>query len=506
MPHVRGVRPRERHLHGLRSSHVVHLAPALALAVLIHAGALGTFFAQDDITFLRRATEPLFPAGPTRFLSTSVAFRLEHAAFGLDPLGYHVVNLLLHLANVAGVYFLGLRLLGGRGRAAGAAILFGASSIAFTPLHWASGIIELLSCALLIAATLTLLRLPSGAPRRWLVALLLLAAMLAKETAVAWIGCAALACWVLDRAPPQRAIGYPAIGITVAYLAWYLLGGTGLDRSPTGAYALTASPDFLLRNLSTYVAWSVALWNPIRDVSALADVHAWRVAWPAVVLFGIALAGADNSCRTPARLGVGWWLAFLLPVLPLAHHTYLYYLYIPWVGGSIAVVAAGAGVLSRLGTRRAVLAGALLLATFVAAEGRNVATRRSALRDHLPVDRTIRESTLLRRALAGIEDARLPPGTKIGFVNPTLRSPAPPDPTTGPSPRVTYIPLEAALRGGETIRLFFPGLLYVGFATTIPAGWSDVECFRYEQRGWLERWGRGEAARLRQAEVLAASR
>lgn len=502
MPDACRVRLRERHLHGLRSSHVAYLVPALTLAVLIHAGALGTFFAQDDITFLRRATQPLFPAEPTRFLSTSVAFRLEHAAFGLDPLGYHVVNLLLHLANVAGVYFLGLRLLGGRGKAVAAAILFGASSIAFTPLHWASGIIELLACALLIAATLTLLLLPSSAPRQWLVALLLLAAMLAKETAVAWIGFAALACRVLDRAPPQRAIGYPAIGITVAYLAWYLLTGTGLDRSPSGAYALSASPDFLLRNLSTYVVWSVALWNTIRDVIALADVHAWRVAWPTVVLFGIALAGGDDSFRTPARVGVGWWLAFLLPVLPLAHHTYLYYLYIPWVGGSIAVVAAVAGVLTRLGTRRAVLAGGLLVATFLAVEGRNVATRRSALRDHLPVDRTIREATLLRRALAGIEDARLSPGTKIGFVNPSLRSAAPSD-TTGSFQRVTYIPLEAALRGGETIRLFFPGLVYVGFATTIPAGWSDVECFRYEQRGWLERWGSGEAARLRQAEVLA---
>lgn len=486
-------------LQRLKSSTLFHLCPALAVTALVHHGALRTFFAQDDITFLTRATQPLFPANVVRFLSTTVAFRLEHAAFGLDPRGYHVVNLLLHLVNVAGVYLVALRLHGGRGQAMAAAILFGTASIAFTPLHWASGIIELLCASFLIAATLAMLRFPPSAKRDGLVGLLLLAAMLAKETAVAWVAFAALAGWTIGRAPPQRAIGYPAIAVTVAFLAWYLVRGPGLDLSPSGAYALSASPDFLLRNLSTYVSWSVALWDPVRDVVAAADVHAWRIAWPTVVLLGLALAGRPTS-RASALIAIAWWLCFLVPVLPLAHHSYLYYLYIPWIGGSIAVVSAVAAVISRLDPRRAVMVASLLVTAFVAIEWRNVRHRMAAVDRHLPVDRTIRDSMLLRNSLGGLRAARLEPGTKIGFVNPDA-PPASAAAGAGSPGRTVYIPLEAALRGGETIRLFFPGLVYMGFRTHVPVEWADVVCFRYEQRGWLQRWGSLESPRLDEAEA-----
>jgi hypothetical protein len=67
----------------------------------------------------------------------------------------------------------------------------------------------------------------------------------------------------------------------------------------------------------------------------------------------------------------------------------------------------------------------------------------------------------------------------------------------------SYIPLEAALRGGETLALLAPELRYRGFSSTIPADWLDVDCFRYEQRGWLEYWGRAAAALRKQAQVQA---
>ena len=59
------------------------------------------------------------------------------------------------------------------------------------------------------------------------------------------------------------------------------------------------------------------------------------------------------------------------------------------------------------------------------------------------------------------------------------------------------------MRGGETTALFVPNVTYVGFSTTIPTGWRDVECFYYEQRGWLKWWGKGQSALLEQAEVQA---
>src|SRR5207247_2645854 len=53
--------------------------------------------------------------------------------------------------------------------------------------------------------------------------------------------------------------------------------------------------------------------------------------------------------------------------------------------------------------------------------------------------------------------------------------------------------------GGETLRLFVPQIVYLGFTTTIPPGWEDAECFHFEQRGWLEPWGHGAHALLLQA-------
>src|SRR5439155_869055 len=54
-----------------------------------------------------------------------------------------------------------------------------------------------------------------------------------------------------------------------------------------------------------------------------------------------ALRGRDSDAPLAVEIGLGWWLLFLIPVLPLAHHTYLYYLYIPWAGGAIGAAALG---------------------------------------------------------------------------------------------------------------------------------------------------------------------
>src|SRR5213593_2161375 len=108
---------------------------ALAVAAAVHAPALRTFFAQDDVTFLARARgiEPT-PWSLARPLSEGWMWRMLHAAFGLHPLPYHLFNFALHLANTALVYVIGTRLLRSRGAGFSAALLFGASSIAFTPL------------------------------------------------------------------------------------------------------------------------------------------------------------------------------------------------------------------------------------------------------------------------------------------------------------------------------------------------------------------------------------
>ena len=482
---------------------------ALFLAACVHAGAVRTFFAADDITFLSRAAG-LAPAFPWfRPLSEGLAFRIELLAFGLDSFRWHVVNLVLHVVATAGVYALARRWGGGPIVAGAAAILFGCSGIAFTPVHWTSGVTELLAGALLAAATLVHLESRRGG-MRWAIAAagVALLAMLARELAVTW----PLLVLVIERGPgaPRRSLGYvvPAFAAAAAELALFTAGGLWHRFAGSEAYVRSLAPDVLLGNLATFVAWSFTPWNPIPDLVASPDPQAWRVALPVAVVVAWALRRGLGG--EGLRLGLAWWLAFLLPVLPLANHTYLYYAYVPWMGGAIAAAALGHAILARAPRRLAAGAALLLLAGFVAIEARQVRVRETATRDFLPADRTMRESMLLVNALGGIRTARLPAGSAVRFVSPLTRAPfdvvrgAPTRPEDAAN-RTSYFPLEAAMRGGETLRLFFPALRSAGFSRTIPPGDDSSEVFLFEQRGYLRHWGRGPAARERQSALFRAA-
>ena len=250
--------------------------------------------------------------------------------------------------------------------------------------------------------------------------------------------------------------------------------------------------------------WCVALADPIRDAVAAPDGTLWSVG----LIVAIAIAAGAWAMRGERprvyQTGIAWLIAFLVPALPLAHHTYLYYLYLPWVGGAIALAAIGSWLLAPL-PRRALAT--VALAAFVLLEWRNADLRERTTFDALPVDRTMREAMLLGNAIPALRAAGLPAGTRVGFVNPAPRPGI--DVTTGAPTRVedrparvSYYPLEAAMLEGKTLRLFLPGLVYAGFSDTIPPSWSDVECFLFEQRGYLRDWGKGDEALRREAEYL----
>jgi hypothetical protein len=313
--------------------------------------------------------------------------------------------------------------------------------------------------------------------------------------------------WRRSGAFPKLRVLAPGVVATLAAFSGLMLSGARVPLERSSPYALSLSPNFLADNLSTYVKWTGAIWDPIRDVVAVADPGAWKGVL-ALVILGAAVFGRRLAGLRPATgIGLAWGLIFLLPVLPLVHHSYLYYLYIPWMGGSIALASAAGALLRRWPQRIAGPVGAVAVLGLVVLEAHNAGVRATAARRGLPIDRTIRDSELLRHSLAGLSAAALPPGTRVGFVNPVpgerfdlvTGAPTSPDST---SVRTSYVPLEAAFRGGETLTLFVPGLRYAGFATTIPAEWRDVECFYYEQRGYLARWGTGDAALAEQARML----
>ncbi len=510
----------EPRLRRSAASHALALAPALVLGAVLFAPALRLFFAADDVTFLSRATglEPT-PWSLARLLSGPLAWQALHGAFGLDPLPYHATRLLLHLAATALVYAVGLRLLESRVAAGAAAVLFAVSSIAFTPLHWASSLGELMMTVFALAAFEAFLavRAHESATLPWLAAALGLGAMLSKEAAILLPLPLAVAAWRGALAPGGRA-ARRTLRATLPLAVVALVFGSGfivtLDRASYlggAAYAMSLSPAFLAQNLATYLRWCVSLHVPIRDAVAAVEPGAL----PAGLAIAVALAALLRwQRRQPSHaeeIGAVWFLALLLPVMPLTGHTYLYYLYAPWAGACWLIASAGRHVARRWPSP---LVGALLalgLIAYVGAEFRNVRAREAASANGLPLDRTIRESLLLGNGVAGLRAAGLAAPDSIAFVNPfptRHQNIASRDTTLHEAPTgdASYTPFEAVLRGGESVRLFFPGVRLLGFGESVPPAWEAARIFLYGNDGTLTPLGRGLESQRRLGELCVEIR
>lgn len=143
------------------------------------------------------------------------------------------------------------------------------------------------------------------------------------------------------REGPRRALAACAphlVLIAVIALAFLATRAMFLYGQYTGgdAYSTNFLPGFLLANPATYLAWCVSLLDPIRDRNAVMHPEA---GWLGITLIAMVVAGVFASGRrdrAPFVMGAIWFAAFLIPVLPLAHHTYLYYLYLPWAGAKRA--------------------------------------------------------------------------------------------------------------------------------------------------------------------------
>src|SRR2546425_4468748 len=316
---------------------------ALAIAAAVHAPALRTFFAQDDVTFLARARgiEPT-PWSLARPLSEGWMWRILHAAFGLHPLPYHIFNFALHLANTALVYAIGTKLFRSRVAGLSAALLFGASSIAFTPLHWASCLVELLVTTFTLAAFATFLvaRERGSLALGWAGALLILAALLSKESTILFpIVLFAVHFRLGDPAPPRSLA--PQTVAVIAYAAGFLATLPLVHYAGSETYSMTLSPAFIGMNLSTYLRWTAALNDPVRDAVAAMNPAAWSVGLPVALLVAVLLWFQRRDRRHPEEVAAAWFVGMLLPVVALRFHTYLYYLYLPWPGACWMLAGAG---------------------------------------------------------------------------------------------------------------------------------------------------------------------
>ena len=255
-----------------------------------------------------------------------ISYMADVELFGTAPYGHHLVNILLHAANAALLFWVLFRMTGARWRSLFVALLFAWHPTRVEAVAWIAARKDVLSGLFFMLALLAYVRhaeKPSGW-RMGLVFLALLAGLMSKATLVA-LPCLLLVldAWPLQR--PQCLAGRPAwkswvplvrekipllllAGVFMAINLRTHVSGTGAD----GAVAPLTRLGEIAPNLLVYlkllaVPWHLNILYPEHDV----------VSWPVSIGAALAVAAAGvwvlrRRARQPYLLTGGLWFALLL--------------------------------------------------------------------------------------------------------------------------------------------------------------------------------------------------
>ncbi|MCA9590177.1 MAG: hypothetical protein KC657_32960 [Myxococcales bacterium] len=341
--------------------------PALVV-LLVYAPALGAALVWDDHVLLgpRLAergvaslfTRPFFTASalhdaaPVYYRPLVLAsFRLDVALFGPGARVHHAVNVALHAVNVA-LLATWARRLGAHALVAGAlALAWGLLPRLSEAVVWVSGRTDVLALALSLTAVIAMpgkVRGPS--PRLGLALLALLAALLSKETSLAFA--VAVAAGSRARA---RWVAAP-VGVWLALRTLTLWDTHGEGRS----LGLAARAVTSLEACGRYVAMTFDAWRSASSVGLVGAPSVAHVAVGAAAVGAAALA----AWRWRARGAVdgdpeGRWLPWAVGALAIAPALHVLpiglagavtadrLLYVP-----LAAIAVGLATCPGLGARR----------------------------------------------------------------------------------------------------------------------------------------------------------
>jgi Flp pilus assembly protein TadD len=389
------------------------------LVLLAYSSSLGGGFVYDDRWFIQE--NPLirdlanlpglftmsyweassFPVGLYYRPLVLVSYALNHSFGGHAPLGYHLVNVGLHLANTALVFALARALSGRVQLAAAVALLFGLHPINTEAVAWISGRGDLLATLFFLGALLPFVLLDPPEPSRtpklrslplvvgWSLLSFLLG-LFAKESIATLLGVLVLYQLTFSR---QRKAAFrliPFVGVLAVYLGARLMltGGfagfaTPFDANPLveesawprlltgivlfGKYlSLLLFPDHLSVDYSyNQIPIARTLWDLRVVLSALAGLGVlalWVASWrrDRTVFFGLGFFLASGA------------LIFANALVPFTSIMGERFMYLPSIGFVLAVVGMAAYLAERLPSRTGTLA--LTLGTIVLAGSFSVRT------------------------------------------------------------------------------------------------------------------------------------
>ncbi|MCA9510097.1 MAG: hypothetical protein KC560_05290 [Myxococcales bacterium] len=350
----------------------------LVAAFAAYAPALRGAFVSDDFYYLwsspsvaspswRGIVDILDPFGSSALSILNWApvhlllHALEVAVFGRDPLGYHVVNVLVHVAAALLLARLLVRT-GADARAAfAAALVFALHPANVEAVAWVSQLKTTSSLALAFVALLALERRPAFATAVFALALL------AKAQALAALPFAAAMSWLAARGGSERTGAAAASGSVppIAYAprwvaAWAVVGvgyvavELSIFRAASESIApLHDDPVLLVANLVAVAGryavmiatgTGLATFHQPDAIESLASPWVWGTA------IGLALAAARALVAFRSRSPeLAWWAfgaaayAPISQVLPFLHPVgdrYVYYLLPPVLGIALCALRA----------------------------------------------------------------------------------------------------------------------------------------------------------------------
>ncbi|MBI5453424.1 MAG: tetratricopeptide repeat protein [Deltaproteobacteria bacterium] len=188
------------------SSVWVHLFAILVVTIAIYSNSVNGAFVADDVSFVKEniairslANIPDFFLSPKSLAAgdsewgtiiyrplRTASFAIDYALFGLRPFGYHVVNLILHMASTVSLYFIVLGLFNIAGVAFLSALLFAVHPVHIEAVSWIASRADLIGMVLFNLSFLSYMRYKEVRSKTWLAASLALSflAYVGKETMV----------------------------------------------------------------------------------------------------------------------------------------------------------------------------------------------------------------------------------------------------------------------------------------------------------------------------------
>ncbi len=344
------------------------IAGMIAASVALHAAGFGGPFLSDDFLYLHNSETLNQPVGSAlrRILTTAyftvgnwspvhqLVLLAEWHALGKNPVGYRVVNAILHAVGAA-LFGAALRRGGlGRGASAFGAALLLVHPVAAEPVNWINQSKTLLASAfslLAIERWLAHLDAPSRGRRNavWAAGVL---ALLSKPSALLLVAVLAVASTTHGR-PGQRRLRdlmplavATGVALLMNLLAQTLQGGV----SPWFGGGPLGTAQILPWLRWRYVRLSLLPYDLVHGVHP-APIAGWddpRLWLPLLGLLLVA-AGLFLACRRQPRriVAVVWFLAMLAPVLQVVPMINLFadrYLYVA-LPGALALTADAAGAI-----------------------------------------------------------------------------------------------------------------------------------------------------------------